>query len=409
MLNTSKIKKDFPVFRYHPKLVYLDSTATSLKPDIVVKKVQEYYEQYPANVHRGIYELSEKASREYEETRQIVADFINSTSQEEIIFTRNTSESINLVAYALGRKILSKGDEIVTSVMEHHSNFVPWQQLATENEIKLKIIDVTEEGELDILLKSFDTVITKHTKILALTYVSNVLAVINPIKNIIKAARKINPGIIVVIDAAQAAPHLKLDVKDLDCDFLAFSSHKMLGPTGIGVLWGRKALLDEMYPFEYGGDMISEVYLDHTVFKAPPHKFEAGTPHIDGVISLKEAIRYLNKIGMERIKIHEEELGKLAIHRMREEFGNEIKILGETVKNRCGLVSFRFNTIHPHDVAQVLDENHIAVRAGNHCAMPLHTRYGLNATCRASFYIYNGRQDVELLIEALKKTKKLLG
>ena len=299
-MDLQSLKSDFPIFKNIPSLVYLDSTATSLKPKPVIDKEIEYYEKYSANVFRGVYKISEKATEEYEETRKIIRKFINAKKTEEVIFTRSTTESLNLIAYSLGRKIINKGDEIVTTIMEHHSNFVTWQVLAGEIGAKFKVINITDQGFLDLGLdniknqklkiKNLEQVITRKTKIFALTYVSNVLGTINPIKEIVMAAKKINPKVIVVVDAAQAVPHMKVDVQDLGCDFLAFSSHKMLGPTGIGVLWGRYELLDQMFPFNFGGEMIQEVYIDKTIFKGPPHKFEAGTPHIAGVIALKESI-----------------------------------------------------------------------------------------------------------------------
>lgn len=401
------IKNDFPIFKKHPDLVYLDSTATSLKPNAVIGKITEYYTEYSANVFRGIYEISEKATKEYEESRDVVASFINARNRNEIVFTRNTSESLNLIAYSLGRKILNEGDEIVTTIMEHHSNFVPWQQLAVENGITFKVIGITNEGELG--LKKLQHIVTKKTKILALTYVSNVLGTINPVKEIITEAKKINPHIITVVDAAQAVPHMEVDAQDLGCDFLAFSSHKMLGPTGVGVLWGRYELLADMYPFQYGGEMIEEVRVDATTFQKPPHKFEAGTPHIAGVVGLKTAIEYLRKIGFGLIRKHEMELTSLALKFLKEEFGKKINIVGpQEIEKRGGILAFSFGNLHPHDISQVLDEHHIAVRAGHHCAMPLHTALGLSATTRASFYIYNDKTDVEKLVEGLKKVEKTL-
>ena len=406
----STYKNDFPIFKNNPELVYLDSSATSLKPQIVIDKLREYYEKYSANVFRGIYSLSEKATEEYENTRKVVAEFINAAKVEEIVFTRSTTESLNLIAYSLGRKIIGEGDEIVTTIMEHHSNFVTWQQLALENGAIFKVIDLDEYGYLNTQI---DQVITKKTKILALTYVSNVLGIINPIKEIIRLAKSINPKLIVVIDAAQAVPHMQIDEQDLGCDFLVFSSHKMLGPTGIGVLWGKYELLDEMYPFNFGGEMIQEVYIDKTIFKKPPHKFEAGTPHIAGVIALKEAVKYLEKIGYEKIRRHEILLAKSLECSLDYEFGNKVKLLAgeifEYLEDRGGIISFSFGKYHPHDIAQILDGENIAVRAGHHCAMPLHNRLGINASVRASFYVYNGLDDVNKLIKGLKIVEKILG
>lgn len=400
------IKKQFPIFKNQPALIYLDSTATSLKPQIVIDKIREYYEKYSANVFRGIYPMSEKATVEFEETRGVVAKFINANKSEEIIFTRNATESLNLLAYSLGRKIVESGDEIVTTIMEHHSNFVPWQVLATENGATFKVIDIDDEGYLTI---NWNEVITKKTKILALTYVSNVLGTINPIKKIIADVKKINPKIIVIVDAAQAVPHMKIDVIELGADFIVFSSHKMLGPTGVGVLWGKENILQEMYPFMYGGDMIDEVFIDHTTYKNTPHKFEAGTPAIGEVIAFKEAMKFLEKVGMDKIRDHEKKLTDFAINQLIDTFGKEIIIYGpKNVEDRGGIISFSFGKFHPHDIAQILADSGVCVRAGHHCAMPLHTCLKIPATVRASFYIYNDESDVEKLVEGLKKVQKIL-
>jgi len=406
------LKNLFPIYRNQPNLVYLDSTATSLKPKSVIDKLREYYEEYSANVFRGIYPMSEKATTEFEETRTIVSKFVSANNSNEIVFTRNATESLNLLAYSLGRKILESGDEIVTTIMEHHSNFVPWQVLTSEVGATFKIIDIDNEGYLDLKndkLKILKQIVTKKTKILTLTYVSNVLGTVNPIKEIISTAKSINPNIVTIIDAAQAVPHLKIDVQDLGADFIVFSSHKMLGPTGVGVLWGKERLLREMYPFMYGGDMISEVYIDKTIYKDPPHKFEAGTPAIGEIIAFKEAIKFLNKVGMKNVNEHEKILTKMTIDKLNSTFGEEIRIYGpKNIEHHNGIVSFSFGKYHPHDISQILADNGICVRAGHHCAMPLHTRLNLPATVRVSFYIYNDEQDVERLIEGLKRVKKML-
>lgn len=411
------IKKDFPIFDKYPNLVYLDSTATSLKPKVVIDKLLEYYSKYSANIFRGVYQISEKATEEYEKTREIIAKFINAQKSEEIVFTRNTTESLNLIAYSLGRKIVGKNDEIITTIMEHHSNFVPWQVLAQETRGVFKVIDINNNGYLDLeknnLLKknltALKKIITKKTKIFALTYISNVLGTINPVKEIIKAAKKINPKIITIIDAAQATPHLKIDVQDLGCDFLTFSSHKMFGPTGVGVLWGRKNLLKEMFPFIYGGEMISQVYIDKVIFKDPPYKFEAGTPAIGEVIAFKEAVNYINKISIEKIREHEKNLTLKTINRLKSEFADEIKIFGpKNIEDKGGMIAFSFGKYHPHDIASILNEKEICVRAGHHCAMPLHKRLGINGTVRVSFYIYNNEEDIDKFIRQLKKVKKIL-
>ncbi len=413
MLDVKKIKKDFPIFKSHPELVYLDSTATSLKPYKVIQKLNEYYVQYSANIHRGIYKIAERATDEYEKARSEIATFIGVTDAREIIFTRNATESINLVAYSLGREIIDNKSEVVVSVMEHHSNFVPWQQLAFENGAEFKVIDVDDNGELSLgkteqeMIKSLEAIVTKRTKVLALVHVSNVVGTVNPIKDIIRIAKKINPHVITVIDGAQAVPHMKVDVKDLGCDFYVFSSHKMLGPTGIGILWGKYELLEKMYPFLYGGEMISEVKIEETLFKEPPYKFEAGTPHIAGAIALGEAVRYLEAIGMDAIHKHEEELFNYVHTKLYDEFGGDLKILGPHY-NKAAIAAFVFGKYHPHDIAYILDEQGIAVRAGNHCAGPLHTRFSLPASTRASFYVYNDTEDVDALIAGLKKIKHTL-
>lgn len=409
MLDVKTIKKDFPIFKTHPHLVYLDSTATSLKPKAVIDKIVEYYEKYSANVFRGIYKLSEKATAEFEATRKKVASFINAKSEEEIVFTRSTTESINLLAYSLGREIVASGDEVVVSVMEHHSNFVPWQMLSFEVGADFKVLDIDRQGRLLLDKKNIRKIVTKKTKVFALTYVSNVLGTVNPLFEIIRMVKEANSDVVVVIDAAQAVPHLSVDVQKLGGDFLAFSGHKMLGPTGVGVLWGRKTLLEKMFPFNFGGEMIIEVHLDKTVFKEPPHKFEAGTPHIAGVIGFSAAIDYLAKLKMEKIKKHEEELLEYALSVIKEEFGDRIEILGPKGKDRAGILSFSLEDFHPHDVAQLLDEEQIAVRAGHHCAMPLHKRLRKSASVRASFYVYNDKSDVDRLVEGLKKVRRILG
>lgn len=413
MMDTTHIKKDFPIFETHPDLIYLDSTATSLKPRSVIKKITEYYSEYSANVHRGIYALSEKATEEYEKSRVAVSRFIHASRREEIIFTRSTTESINLVAYSLGREIVKENDEVVTTQMEHHSNFVPWQVLASENGAVFKVIGVTNDGYLSIVspddnktinIKDLEAIVNKRTKIFTITYVSNVLGTVNPVKEIIAAVKKINPNVITIIDAAQAVPQRAVDVQDLGCDFLVFSSHKMLGPTGVGVLWGRYELLDQMFPFQYGGEMILEVGMEETTFKKPPHKFEAGTPHIAGVIGLQASIEYLENLGFETIKNLEKQLLDYALKTLKTEFGSTIHILGPAnIDHKASIVSFTFDTIHPHDIAQILDESHIAVRAGHHCAMPLHKALHVPSSARASFYIYNTREDVNRLVEGLRK------
>lgn len=419
MLDTQSIKKDFPIFDHQPDLVYLDSGATTLKPRPVIQKIVEYYEKYSANIHRGVYKMSERATVEFEKAREIVASYINAPQANNVIFTRSTTEAINLIAYSLGRQIVGHGDEIVTTIMEHHSNFVPWQTLASENGATLKIINTDKDSHLDIGIQIhsgeiqidkniFRSIITRRTKILALTAVSNVLGVINPIKQIISLARQINPDIVVVVDGAQAVQSMPIDVTDLNCDFFVFSGHKIVGPTGIGVLYGKSKLLDEMYPFQYGGDMISSVAVEHTSFREAPYKFEAGTPHIAGAIGLGAAIQYISSIGTKAILEHERSLSKYAMKSLMQEFGQEVRVLGpKDETNRVGIVSFTFSKLHPHDIAQVLDDTNVAVRAGHHCAMPLHAHLAILASVRASFFAYNQISDIDALIEGMRRVKKL--
>lgn len=407
MLNPRKIKKDFPIFKYQPDLVYLDSAATSLKPKVVLEKIEEYYQRYCANVFRGIYKISERATEEYEKTRDKVANFIGARETKEIIFTRNTTESINLLAYTLGQKVISKGDEILVSIMEHHSNFVPWQQLAKNKGAQFKILDIDQEGRLKIW--ELENLISKRTKILALTFVSNVLGTINPIKKIIKMAKELNPKLITIVDAAQAVGHFPINVQDLGCDFLVFSSHKILGPTGVGVLWGKREILENLPPFNFGGEMVEKVTIKKTIFKELPHRFEAGTPNVADVIGFQAALDYLSKIGFKEIKEHDNNLTSFGLQLLKEKFQNKIKVLGpENPKDKIGIISFNLLKAHPHDVSQILDRDQICIRAGHHCALPLHQRLKLTASCRASFYIYNQREDIEKLVLGLEKIVKFL-
>lgn len=414
-----KARKDFSVLSANPSLVYLDSTATSLKPHEVVNKLAEYYEQYSANIHRGVYALSEKATDEYEHTRREVASFINANTADEVVFTKGTTESLNIVANGLA-DVLQSGDEIVTTVAEHHSNFVPWQELSKKGP-KLSFIDINDDGELKFgnhddhsfdettRIGSFSKVVNAKTKVLAITFVSNVLGTVNPLKKIITECRALNSNMIIVVDAAQAAPHMKLDVYDLDADFVAFSAHKMLGPTGLGVLWGKKELLNQLKPLNFGGEMIESVKISGTTYREAPYKFEGGTPPIAEVIAFKQALWYLQDVGLENISKWEHELAQYAIKKLHDTFGDEIQILGtKDPKARAGILSFNFKNYHPHDVAQILDEHNIAVRSGHHCAEVLHTRLNVNASVRASFYLYNTKQDVEALVAALQKVKETL-
>lgn len=406
MIDVKKIKKDFPVFEKYPNLVYLDSAATSFKPASVIEKIVEYYQEYSANIHRGIYQISERATKEYEETRAVVAKFIGAESSE-IVFTKNTTEALNILAFGLAEKFLKRGDEILISIAEHHSNFVPWQIVCQRKKANLKILDVNEEGRLKI--DDLKKLITKKTRIVSLSFVSNVLGTVNPVKKISQIIKNKNQKIIFVLDAAQAVPHLKINVKNLGCDFLAFSGHKMLGPTGVGVLWGKKEILKEILPLNFGGGMILNVKIKKTTFQEPPFSFEAGTPDIGSIVAFKEAIFYLEKIGLKNIQSHSFKLTNLVLSKLKEEFGPKIKILGpKDPKERIGVIAFNFGKIHPHDLSQLLDRDNICLRAGYHCAMPLHKRFKVKATARASFYLYNQKEDTEKLILGLKKIERIL-
>ncbi|MBW6474786.1 MAG: cysteine desulfurase, partial [Anaerolineaceae bacterium] len=382
-LDINKIKTDFPIFKREvrpgTRLVYLDSTATAQKPGIVIDSMKQFYEMNNANIHRGIHQLAEEATAMYESARQKIARFIHARSTKEIIFTRNATESINLVAQTWGRKFLQAGDLIILTEMEHHSNLVPWQMLAEEKNLELDFIPVTENGELD--LTSYDRLLEKNPKLVAFTHMSNVLGTINPVKEMIEKAH--NAGALVLIDGAQSVPHFSVDVTDLNADFYVFSAHKMVGPTGIGVLYGKEKLLAEMPPFLGGGDMIKKVQLRSFKANDLPHKFEAGTPAIAEAIGFGKAIDYLSAIGMENIAEHEKKITQYALQKLQDV--ENLKVFCPNVTERGGVISFELGFVHPHDVAQVLDHYGIAVRAGHHCAMPLHEKFGLPATSRASF------------------------
>lgn len=407
MINGTRIKADFPIFKrliHNKPIVYLDSTASSLKPQVVIDAINDYYNKYSVNIFRGVYNLSEEATAKYEEARIKVTKFIEGKNENELIFVRNTTEALNLVMDSWGRKNIKEGDEIVATVMEHHANLVTWQQLALNKCAKIKYLDIDEDGYLK--LEQLEKIITKKTKLFAVTYVSNVLGTINPLKKLIQKVKKINPEIIIVVDGAQAVPHMKVNVTDLGCDFFAFSGHKMLAPTGIGVLWGKYELLDRMDPYQYGGEMIKEVRLDKTRFQSPPYKFEAGTPHIAGAIGLGTAVDYLDKLGMKLVREHEKELTGYAIKRLTGE--KDIEIYGpKNREDKGGIIAFNIKGVHPHDAAQILNDDNICIRSGHHCAMPLHTRLKLTASCRASFYVYNTEEDVDSLIEGIQKAKRV--
>jgi len=406
-IDVQAIRADFPVLDREingKKLVFLDSAASSQKPLPVIEAIGKYYRTSHANVHRGIYRLSEEATDAFEKARDRVASFINAPSRKEVIFTRNTTESINLVAYSWARANLCSGDEILLTEMEHHANLVPWQLVAQEKDLKLRFIPITEDGKLD--LSELDSLLTERTKLVAFTQASNVLGTLTPVRQIVDAAHAV--GAIAVVDGAQGVPHLPVDVQALGCDFYAFSSHKMCGPTGIGVLWGRRELLQGMPPFMGGGEMIRRVELERSEWNELPYKFEAGTPAIAEAIGLGAAVDYLNALGMEAIRAHEKELTGYALERLVEVPG--VTVYGPTdLEVRGGVAAFALDGAHPHDVATILDSEAIAVRAGHHCAMPLHKRLCLPATTRASFYIYNQPEEIDRLVEALYKVKHIFG
>ncbi len=400
-----RIKEDFPLLRrrMHGKpLVYLDSAATSQKPRRVIDALVRYYEASNANVHRGIYQIAEEATMHYEEARGKVARFIHAARPEEVIFTRSTSEAINLVRYTWGRAHVGPGDEIILTEMEHHSNLVPWQLLAAEKGARLKFVPIDGQGFL--ALDEYEHLLSERTKLVALTHQSNVLGTINPIAEMTRQAHAV--GAKVLVDGAQSAPHMPVDVQALGVDFFAFSGHKMCGPTGAGAIWGRYELLEAMPPFHGGGEMIMRVELERSTYKDPPHKFEAGTPDIADCTVWGEAVDYLEEIGLQAIREHERRLTDYALQRL----GNvpDLRIFGPTDLNRRGgVVSFELAGVHPHDVAQVLDQEGIAIRAGHHCAQPLHTRLGVAATARASFYLYNTITDIDALARGLETVRKL--
>ncbi len=406
MLDVNKIRLDFPLLERKingKSIVYLDSAASSLKPSQVIEAMDNYYRQYGVNIFRGIYKLSQEATQEYEKAREKVAKFIGGKDSREVIFVRNTTEAINLVAYSWGRVNIDDQSEIVSTVMEHHANIVPWQELALETGATIKYLDINDNGELEV--GNYEWV-TEKTKLVCLTFVSNVLGTINPLKEIIRQIKNINPHCLVLVDGAQAVPHMKVNVLDLGGDFFAFSGHKMLGPMGIGVLWGKYSLLDKMVPFQMGGEMIKEVYLEKTTFAEPPLKFEAGTPNVAGAIGLAAAVDYLEKLGRENIRQHEIDLTAYALSNL----GNlgYLDIYGpKKAEDRGGVIAFNLKGVHAHDLAQVLDEDNVCVRSGQHCAMPVHTRLGIPASARASFYIYNTKEEIDKLIEGIEKAKKI--
>jgi cysteine desulfurase/selenocysteine lyase len=403
-LNASTIREDFPILHQMlngKPLVYLDSAATSQKPESVLEAMDEYYRKYNANIHRGVYSLAEEATARYEAARKKVQKFINAKSWREVIFTRNATEALNLVAYAWGRKNIQQGDEIVITILEHHANVVPWQLIAREKNAVLKYIEVDEHGILR--QDQIESLITEKTRVVGATMVSNVTGTITPIKQIIDKAHSV--GAICVVDGAQAAPHMPVDVQALDCDFFAFSGHKMLAPF-VGILYGRRSILEAMDPFLGGGDMIREVHREYSTWNDLPYKFEAGTPAIAESVGLGAAIDYLSNLGMENIRAHEREIVTYALDKMKNLEG--VRIVGPLDANlRGGVIAFEIEGAHPHDVAQIMDGEGICVRAGHHCAMPLHEFYNLPATTRASFYVYNTPDEVDRLVEGIAKVRQI--
>jgi cysteine desulfurase/selenocysteine lyase len=406
-LDAQRLRADFPIFEQliHGKpLSYLDSAVTSQKPRQVLDAMRTFYETSNANVHRGVYTLSERATAEFEQARQKVADFVNAPSAREIVFTRQATEALNLVAYAWGLNNLGPGDLAVVTELEHHSNFVPWQYIAKRAGAELRMIHVTDEGELD--LAGLDELAGGgDVKVVATNLVSNALGTINPVEKLAGWAHA--QGAIMVVDAAQAAPHHPVDVQALGCDFLALSAHKMCGPTGVGALWGRREILESMEPFNLGGHMISKVRFEETTWGEIPHKFEAGTSPIAEAVGLGAAIDYLNDVGIEAIEAHEQELAAVALERLGEIPG--LVLYGPPADRRAGIVSFNVEGIHPHDVAQVLDSEGVAIRAGHHCCQPLMARLGVPATNRASFYLYSVPEEVDRLVDGIDKARRILG
>ncbi|MEX0968712.1 MAG: cysteine desulfurase [Bacteroidia bacterium] len=403
VINIQEIRKNFPILSqqvYGNPLVYLDNAATSQKPQQVLEAIRKYYSEYNSNIHRGVHYLSEKATNEYENARSYIADFINAKPQE-INFLRGTTEAVNLVAQAWGRENIKAGDEIIISTMEHHSNIVPWQMLCEQKQAHLKIIPVNDAGELD--MEAFHKLLNERTRLVSVVYISNALGTINPVEEIIEAAHALD--VPVMIDGAQAIPHMAVDVKKLDCDFFAFSGHKAYGPTGIGVLYGKQALLEKMQPYQGGGEMIQSVTFEKTTYNELPYKFEAGTPNICGGIAMAEALRYIRQIGYDSIGTHEQELLEYGHQRLGEIEG--MRFIG-TAARKAGAISFLVDKIHPYDIGVVLDKLGIAIRTGHHCTQPLMKRFDIAGTCRASFAMYNTKEEIDALVAGVKRAVEML-
>ena len=398
-----RLRADFPVLSqqvYGKPLVYLDNAATTQKPQVVIDRITDYYAHENGTVRRGVYKLSEQSTQAFDETRRKVAQLINAASASEIIFTRGTTEAINLVAATFGRTFIGAGDEIIISAIEHHANIVPWQQVCLQRGATLRVIPVSDAGELD--LDAYDAMLNERTKLVAVVHISNALGTINPVKTMIDKAHAM--GVPVLVDGAQSTPHMAVDVQALDCDFFAFSGHKLYGPTGVGVLYGKMKHLEAMPPYQFGGDMIHTVTFEKTTFAKPPGKFEAGTPAIAEVIALGTAIDYLQALGLERMGAYEHELLAYATEGIQEIPG--VNILG-TAKEKAGILSFTLKGAHPHDIGTILDREGVAIRAGHHCAQPIMDRFGVSATARASFSFYNTRQDVDALLAAIRVVNDL--
>jgi cysteine desulfurase / selenocysteine lyase len=400
-----RVRSDFPILQQkihgHP-LVYLDNAATSQKPRAVIDAIVSYYERDNANIHRGVHYLSERATEEFENARKTVHNFLHAARPSEIIFVRSATEAINLVAQTYGRAHVGAGDEVVITAMEHHSNIVPWQMLCEEKSAKLRVAPINDEGEL--ILEEFERLLGPKTKLVSVGHVSNALGTINPLKQIIKLAHAKN--IPVLVDGAQAIPRLPVNVQDLECDFYVLSGHKTYGPTGIGILYGKQALLEAMPPYQGGGDMISSVTFEKTTYNKVPHKFEAGTPDMSGAVGLRAAIEYLNRLGMENIEKYEHELLVYATQKVTALPG--VRVIG-TAKEKAGVLSFVIEGVHPHDVGTILDQEGIAIRTGHHCAQPVMDRYKIDATARASFGLYNTKEEIDALVKGIKKVQEVFG
>ena len=399
------IKSDFPTLSQKvngKELVYLDNAATTQKPEAVIKAIERYYKESNANIHRGVHALSQKATELYEKARENISTFINSESEKQIIFVRGATEAINLVANSYVRPLLNQGDEIIISQMEHHANIVPWQLICDEKKAKLKILPMNQKGEL--ILDNLETIISKKTKFMAINHVSNSLGTINPVDEIVKVAHQHN--IKILVDGAQAVQHIPIDIQNIGADFYCFSGHKLYGPTGIGILYGKKQLLDEMPPYQGGGDMIKSVTFDRTTYNNVPHKFEAGTPNISGVIGLSAAVDYVKEIGIEEISKHESELLEYASEELRKI--DDVDIIGNA-EDKASVISFVIKNIHPHDIGTIMDSDGVAIRAGKHCTDPVMDFYCIPATARASFAAYNNKDDVDKLIKSVKKAIEVFG